>query len=597
MNPLTAARATPRTPSRLLLLVAAVGPKVSKGFGTFSSSPGALTWRRLIAGSKNKTKDVPVNHSQYAVNGDISMDYGDGGTPANGGPVKRGRGRPKGSKVRLLSASFPRRGQQLTRALLQNKPGHKAGRPRKSGIEEGEAGFVPFSLRAPPKLMLACPPSSPGVKRQRTQSPHPANALAAFTQQQQQQQGRPLPQANDTPHETPADIPCDIPVDPSLMSGQRSNHAAPAAQPPNANAHFTLPEGVEIPSAETTSAAIAFFAREEPTHEGQNVASGSSSNKVDKGKGKGVAVDEDVSLNNAIHDLLPKDGAGNVPLVSGPFQLVEKDGKRRLEGPIEAASIDTNSGPVYVYIANFQPGQGGQEGEESTAAFAPWKITHPLTSEGKDRVRGPRRCGHCGKMECRGRGGRTWCPEYQEGVPGILPAKARSPMTTKEEDEDQLALSGSTPARTQPQRTYSSLSNFRADEGTPSTSSNQFDLAASDSGDRISESVTLLIQSILPQTRAANVEHGEEHDHEVFSQAFGSNEGYNDPGAPSSSNAPYAPGAGLYGSPEGGEGRDKKVRQPRHCVICGKADCPGRTQRSRCKDFVAESLVVGGEDE
>lgn len=450
-------------------------------------------------------------------------------------------------------------------------------------------GQFHFAARAPHQLILSRPLSSPAIKRQRTQSPNPSNA-PALTQTQQQQQGRPLPPPVD-------EVQADIPVDPSLMSGQRSDHNAVAPQADTSahyNRNFTLPAGTEIPSAEATSAAVAYSAREGtmPVH-GQNaVASGSSSTKVDKGKG--VAVEEDVSLSSAIHDLLPKDSGGNVPLVSGPFQLVEKDGKRRLEGPVEAASMDTNAGPVYVYIANFQPAQG----EEATPGFAPWKITHPLTSEGKDRVRGPRRCGHCGKMECRGRGGRTWCPEYQEGAPGILPAKARSPAAAKEEDEDQLALSGATGsrARGQVQRTFSTLSNFRGDEGTPSTSSNGqhgFDLSAGDSGDRISESVTLLIQSILPQSRVANAEEQGE-DHEIFGPAYA--EGYSDPGAPSSSVAPYAPGVGLYGSSDAGES-GKKARQPRHCVLCGKAECPGKTQRSRCKEFVAESLVVNGEDE
>lgn len=137
----------------------------------------------------------------------------------------------------------------------------------------------------------------------------------------------------------------------------------------------------------------------------------------------------EASLTTIIRSLLPRETSDSPSKISGPFQLIEENGIRRLEGPIRSSIVDAITGPVFVYVANYAPGPH-EELDLSSATTVPvptgpaplasWKITHPLTSEGKDRVRGPRRCGHCGKLECRGRGGRTWCSEFKAGGKSAL---------------------------------------------------------------------------------------------------------------------------------------------------------------------------------
>lgn len=153
----------------------------------------------------------------------------------------------------------------------------------------------------------------------------------------------------------------------------------------------------------------------------------------------------ETGLAGMIRTLLPKDQSEELPKVSGPFQMITTDdGRRRLDGPLSREVVEAQSTAIYIYIANYRAGPppepGNRENEPLPTGpmpLAAWKITHPLTSEGKDRVRGPRRCGHCGKMECRGRGGRTWCPEYQagqEGALGKIKGNARSPSAGAKDD-------------------------------------------------------------------------------------------------------------------------------------------------------------------
>ena len=142
--------------------------------------------------------------------------------------------------------------------------------------------------------------------------------------------------------------------------------------------------------------------------------------------------------------LLPKDEQDQLPKISGPFQIITADdGRKRLDGPLSSSVVEQHSAPIYIYVANYRSGHTEvKTGLDDPLPTGPmplsaWKITHPLTSEGKDRVRGPRRCGHCGKMECRGRGGRTWCPEYiqgQEGKLGKVKGTGRSPSIGVKED-------------------------------------------------------------------------------------------------------------------------------------------------------------------
>lgn len=120
---------------------------------------------------------------------------------------------------------------------------------------------------------------------------------------------------------------------------------------------------------------------------------------------------------NLVRDLVPKNSIGEVPQVSGPFRLsMTAEGRQYLDGPVEGATVDQNTtGSTYIYIANYRPGPlpaVDSAVEPGRNALSSTSISSVMTTESKER-RGPRRCGFCGKTECRGRGGRTWCPDYQ----------------------------------------------------------------------------------------------------------------------------------------------------------------------------------------
>lgn len=381
-----------------------------------------------------------------------------------------------------------------------------------------------------------------------------------------------------------------------------------------------------------------------------NSLSGALSSKPDV-KGKGVLhstitpVSADVGVSGVIRNLLPKDLLGSLPQVSGPFQLVEtEDRKRKLDGPLAPSSLERQPGPVYVYIANYQPSEVATAGAPPPVVAPPppggipvglasWKITHPLTSEGKDRQRGPRKCGHCGKYECRGRGGRTWCPDYRAGLPGVPPMKRKRSSNaaigmTKtedardddeeedegEDDDDEESSSlgdvqqgaGSlyhTHSSTDDGHTsYSTLANFRGDvqqsnggnahaSGSHAFQTGQRNAAVGDTDAEVHESVLSLIQSILPQASGS--------DGRSFAADFITSTGYRDPGAPL--NSYDSSGMDLYGSASAepelppavaaeeessvAGGSTKKPRAPRTCATCKSSSCPGKSQRKRCPDW------------
>ncbi|KAL8278252.1 hypothetical protein RQP46_009425 [Phenoliferia psychrophenolica] len=559
---------------------------------------------------------------------------------------KRGRGRPKGSK---------------------NKPGHKAGRPRKSGElgdeDEDDAG------------QEASSESNSNAKRARTGESLEANHLVGLHSDGQHQMH--LPQ-----HSIPLHIPQlhhhdshalagDIPVDPSLMAGPSRNIDLGRYSQPDYGLSISV-SAAPSTIADTASAAIAYFARETPSspaviphppihrqpdppppppptqhhqhfhlhsshqlsaHEtALNSLSGALSTKPDV-KGKGVLhtsvtpVAAEVGVSGVIRNLLPKDLLGSLPQVSGPFQLVEtEDRKRKLDGPLAASSLERQPGPVYVYIANYQPSESS-----GAPAFTPpvpggipvglasWKITHPLTSEGKDRVRGPRKCGHCGKYECRGRGGRTWCPDFQAGLPSVAPSKRQRSSTAGvgkakgeevDNSDDDSDADGSSAGGTQSSShypshssatdaSYSALANFRGDVNHASTSgahnalansSNQLyqnSISVNGTDAEVHESVLSLIQSILPQ---ATDENGRTFAAEFIASTTGFSGGPyggssnmdlygHNPSEPEHTSSSVAGGSSVAGA------SPKKPRGPRHCSTCHKSDCPGKALRSRCKEW------------
>lgn len=336
----------------------------------------------------------------------------------------------------------------------------------------------------------------------------------------------------------------------------------------------------------------------------------------------------EVGIGGAIRNLLPKDLLGSLPQVSGPFQLVEtEDRKRKLDGPLSAVSLATQPGPVYVYIANYRP--------PPAPAYLPPPVGLPawrLTSDGKDRSRGPRKCGYCGKFDCRGRGGRTWCPDYRAGVPGIVSKKGRrSSGLAKEEDDDddddeldEDEVEDQDDDGRDDDFSYSALANFRGDvhqsspnlsllHGNTSNSGNAHagpshagnsvpsSLAPFQTGPRnhlvlgagsgsglatdveVHQSVISLIQSILPPSTDGV---------RNFSADFLAS-AYRGHGPPITGYA--TSGIDIYGNEtgEGGVGglstppvATKKPRAPRHCVVCKKQECAGKSQRSRCKEYV-----------
>ncbi|KAK4704787.1 hypothetical protein P7C70_g1421, partial [Phenoliferia sp. Uapishka_3] len=642
-------------------------------------------------GSKNKLKD--------AKDTGVSIDSFDPDNPWNDYPPlsdptgeKRGRGRPKGSK---------------------NKPGHKAGRPR------GRKSNADFGTGDEDEDDGSQAPSPDGHKRARTGEPLEPHPLAGLHSPQLQHSL--LHPSPSTSHHTPQgrnDLHAfagDIPVDPSLVGGPRHDHhngrhnsiisAGPSRQTIEVGRYSQSDYGLGIPVAvpsppvsDTTSAAIAYFARETPQpvsqpapHQGQihhhsvpkahppldepsrppyhhlhssqqlsthqtalNSLSGALSSKPDY-KGKGVLhtaitpVAAEVGVSGVLRNLLPRDLLGSLPQVSGPFQLVETaDRKRKLDGPLPVSTFDSEPGPVYVYIANYQPSQPTASHVPSQppggipVGLASWKLTNPLTSEGKDRQRGPRKCGHCGKYECRGRGGRTWCPDFRaEQASGIPQSKGRSSSLrtndsfkcAQDEDEGEEEEEGEGDAEgslddhensshmfDEAGGPYSALANFRSEEHhtssaspgsnhhlsnsngvTQASSSNQNQndhssgnyhrgVVAGGTDAEVHDSVLSLIQSILPQQ--AHNDSGR-----VYSAAdfMAATTEYRDPGAPYGSS-----GMDIYNSKSGeldssalGEGSSpgvgmKKRRAPRHCTTCKKLECPGKTQRKRCKEWIGD---------
>jgi hypothetical protein len=207
----------------------------------------------------------------------------------------------------------------------------------------------------------------------------------------------------------------DVPVDPAILSPSQLRNFFPDVGDlgigPSSSlipAKASLDRPVAVTSAKSTSPKSASA----------------------KGKSKQARVKPSINanLNDLIRDLLPKDYVGQVPKMSGPFEvLLDAHGKPYLEGPIAHAVSDPVASPrSYIYIANYRAGpeiaadplaNGTGEILNGPLPLATWKISHPLTNEGKERSRGPRRCGYCGRMECKGRGGRNWCPDYKAGRP------------------------------------------------------------------------------------------------------------------------------------------------------------------------------------
>ncbi|KAI5481796.1 hypothetical protein MNV49_000073 [Pseudohyphozyma bogoriensis] len=603
---------------------------------------------------------------------------------------KKSRGRPKGTK---------------------NKPGHKAGRPRKSDANDSAAGSAAAAAKRPRVDNTPTLDEHPLAGLGEHQSPfqlhqnistqpiastshHSAYQLPEqlHLQQQQQQHQNNLQQAqvhhSMLQHHHGRDshaLAGDIPVDPSLMTN-RQNSIPPPPQPlppvsrddldtsryvqssiPSTSNAFLVGSPIQGPSD-----ALSYFTRDhstisQPTLQSPQITiqqpkpnetapiSPSRAHPVastskpapppgitkprPKPKRKSDApepissssglsnVNKEVGLGGVVRHLLPKDLHNSLPNVSGPFQLLEVNGKKKLEGPINAATLEDIPGPVYVYIANYQPPPNAdlppsqypvalpipsgsrmptpsREGLGTQSGLAPWKITNPLTAEGKARTRGPRKCGHCGKFECRGRGGRSWCPLYkrERGIKDSEEPEKRphehDQLLEQDDEQDELDVNvGDLGASAS--TSYSMLANFRGDQPVAGPSSSSHPLASvGASSDQVPADV--LAEIIKGFAQHSQNQHGDGADDRNIYAGF-DNVAYGSGGASSSGGTglgAFAVGSGLY-DPElqqqqqhGQADEVAKKRAPRHCALCGRQDCAGKTQRARCKEYKADSIVM-----
>lgn len=243
----------------------------------------------------------------------------------------------------------------------------------------------------------------------------------------------------------------DIPVDPALTLGNaRSSHSlltmnngmhdGPSAQSiaeaSDYGRAYAMADGM---AGDQTGIAGTYFDRggrdDSPLlgSDALNLPGGGNNrlSRAEKGKGIAVVEEEAPGLEGEIRRAFKQDFGAIAPRLSGPYLLTMVNGEQHLEPTVDATAAEINPGPVYVYLANFE--QARHVGPPPVAHD--WKTTDPYKKDGKPRARGPRKCGHCGKASCKGRGGRSWCDQYNNGQPSTSTRRMRGTVGDEGEDE------------------------------------------------------------------------------------------------------------------------------------------------------------------